>query len=121
MRRESAEAHLRLALMHLEDRSAAAAEQDARKAAEALALRPRHPLWPAIAIARATGAARAGNEIQARQWWALARERGVDSPDGKNLWKPLSLLSIAVAEAGWTDLEDAVWEALARVPVVEES
>lgn len=120
MQRESVAAHTLLALMFLEERNAAAAEQEARRAAEVLALRPRHPLWPAIAIVRATGAARAGNETQARQWWALARERGVDSPDGKALWKPLSMLSIAVAEAGWRDLEDEVWVALARVPVVDE-
>ena len=102
-----------LALMAMNERQLDAAEAEARRAAEALALHPRDQAWATIGLIRATCAAVARQAPAARQWWSLARERGL----GQRI-EPLhkhALVTLCGAMEGLEleDMEPAVWEALA--------
>ncbi|MBK9648699.1 MAG: serine/threonine-protein kinase PknK [Deltaproteobacteria bacterium] len=102
-----------LALMAMNERQLEPAEAEARRAAEALALHPRDQAWATIGLVRATCAAVARQAPAARQWWSLARERGL----GQRI-EPLhkhALVTLCGAMEGLEleDMEPAVWEALA--------
>ena len=95
---------LNLALMSLVDREFRQADRHAMEAAQALASMRRHWAWLYIAAIRAACAARGANYQAARQWWSLARERGVDQVRSDDLRTPLDVLVDAAGTLGWRDL-----------------
>ena len=100
----AAVAYLNLALLALMRKDFRAADLHATEAGKALARRKRHWAWLYVASMRAACAARAGNRHAAKQWWTLARERGVDQVRSKDVLIPLEVIHEAASKLGWNDM-----------------
>jgi hypothetical protein len=124
-KRDAASARVQLALLSLqiEDFKGIRAEVEAAEAD--LSSSPKHGLWLHVGLLRALIGAEEGDERTCRAWWAVARERGLDSRHAPDLWLPLQRLAAAASRAGWEDLARQTAAALstsseAESVVVEE-
>jgi tetratricopeptide (TPR) repeat protein len=97
-------ANLNLAMVGLMSKNFRGADQYALTAGQVLAKHQQHWAWLHVAAIRAACAARAGNRHAARQWWNLARERGVRHMRNKDVELPLEVMYEAARKLGWSDL-----------------
>jgi len=106
---------INLALIDLSERDMARADLHAGRAAQVMARQPRSWVWVYVGVIRAACAAWGGHEEKTRQWWKLARERGVQSHRSGDLWGPVQALHQGAAQHGWEDLEDESMDLLAII------